>query len=277
MIPTGLVVFAAAGGVAAWVMRREQRRATNALIATLLNEAASEQSQVRLDRLDDLPAPVARYLRLAIGDAGAVRAVRLQQKGTVRPDIGKDRWFPFEAEHVAAPHAVGFVWNARVAIAPLLHLGVRDSYIEGRGAGEVTFLSAFPVASEPDTVEMNAGALHRFLAEAPWYPTALLPGPKLQWTPIDERRALARLTDRGTTVSLEFRFADTGEVAGIYTPGRWGKFGKAYEQRPWEGHFRKYVRHHGLYVPTEGEVGWYENQEWRMVWKGEIREMTVES
>jgi hypothetical protein len=105
-----------------------------------------------------------------------------------------------------------------------------------------------------------------------WYPIALLPGPTLQWSPIDSTRALATLTDHGISVSLEFRFADTGEVTGIYTPGRWGTFGGGYEQRPWEGRFRNYERTNGFRLPTEGEVGWYVDDEWRAVWKGTILE-----
>jgi hypothetical protein len=117
---------------------------------------------------------------------------------------------------------------------------------------------------------MNSGSLHRYLAEAVWYPTALLPGPKLKWTEIDATRALATLTDHGVTVSLEFRFAGTGEVTGIYTPGRWGTFPGGYRQVPWEGHFRDYRERDGIVVPAEGDVGWYIDGEWRAVWKGTV-------
>jgi hypothetical protein len=69
-------------------------------------------------------------------------------------------------------------------------------------------LSAFTVSQDGGTPEMNAGSLHRYLAEAVWYPTALLPGPNLNWTAIDSSKALATLTDHGIMVALEFRFAD---------------------------------------------------------------------
>jgi hypothetical protein len=98
----------------------------------------------------------------------------------------------------------------------------------------------------------------------------LLPDPNLCWSSIDERSALATLTDHGASVSLEFRFAATGEVTRIYTPARWGRFGDSFEQVPWQGHFRDYTRKHGIYVPTEGKVGWYIDGEWRTVWKGRI-------
>ena len=90
------------------------------------------------------------------------------------------------------------------------------------------------------------------------------------WAEIDATRALATLTDHGVAVSLEFRFADTGEVVGIYTPTRWGKFPEGYRQVPWEGHFRDYRERNGMLVPSEGEVGWYVSNEWQAVWKGSI-------
>jgi hypothetical protein len=109
----------------------------------------------------------------------------------------------------------------------------------------------------------------------PHTPVALLPSPTLQWSPIDANRALATLIDGGISVSLEFRFAGTGEVTGIYTPARWGRFGEGYAQRPWEGHFRGYERRNGVRVPTEGDVGWYVADEWRAVWQGTILEFDV--
>ena len=254
---------------------RRQQRALTWQLEQVRRAAISTPPQGGIDSLDSLPAPVARYLRWALPETPSMRLVRMKQRGTLRIDTETTRWMPFEAEHLIAPGATGFVWNARVAVAPLLHVRVRDAYIEGDGSGHVSLLSAFGIAAASGTPEMNSGALHRFLAEAVWYPVALLPGPTLQWSPIDSSRALATLTDHGISVSLEFRFADTGEVTGIYTPARWGTFGGGYEQRPWEGHFRNYQRRDGFRVPTEGDVGWYVDDEWRGVWKGTVLARTI--
>ena len=188
-----------------------------------------------------------------------------------------ERWMPFEAEHIVVPPAVGFVWDVRVRIAPLLHVRVRDTLIEGRGSGQVSVLSAV-------TVSGCGHARDEFRILTPvtwpkrfWYPTALLPSPTLHWAEIDATRALATLTDHGVSVSLEFRFADTGEVVGINTPARWGKFPEGYRQVPWEGHFRDYRERNGLLVPSEGEVGWYVSNEWQAVWKGTITAFQLRS
>lgn len=263
---TGLLVAAFLAFV---IGARLQRRAVAASIDRITRAAVPVGPHPERG-LDNLPPPVSRYLRWALEEAPSARLVRIGQIGTLRTDTSSDRWMPFEAEHLIAPGAIGFFWNARVTAIPLLHLRVRDAFIAGNGSGHVSLWSAFPVSSAMGTPEMNAGSLHRFLAEAVWYPAALLPSAKLRWEPLDASRALATLTEHGVSVSLEFRFADTGDVTSIYTPTRWGTFGGDYEQRPWEGHFRDYQRRGGMWVPREGDVGWYVGAEWHPVWRGTI-------
>lgn len=258
-----------------WAGSRRQSRELSAQRDRLTQTAEPRQPNVIAD-FNDLPAPVSRYLRWALPSAPSMRLVRISQVGTLRTDVTSDRWMPFQAEHLVAPATVGFLWNARVTVVPLLHVRVRDAFIAGQGSGNVSLLSAFSVSADGGTPEMNSGSLHRFLAEAVWYPTTLLPSTKLQWSPIDADSALATLTEGGTSVSLEFRFAETGEVTGIYTPARWGTFSGGYEQRPWEGHFRNYELQHGMRVPRDGDVGWHVDGAWHAVWKGTVVGYTVE-
>jgi hypothetical protein len=255
---------------------RRQKRELSADVDRLLRAGASLIPQTSFEGIDRLPAPVARYLRSAIPQPQPIRFVRLRQIGMLRTNIHSQRWMPFEAEHIAAPQAVAFLWNARVTIAPLLHVRVRDALIDGHGLGKVTLLSAFTVSADARSAEMTSGSLHRFLAEAVWYPTALLPSSKLRWSAIDGSNALATLTDHGVSVSLEFRFAETGEVTGIYTPARWSAFEGGYRQLPWEGHFRNYQVRDGMLVPGEGDVGWYIDDEWQPVWRATITSFAAE-
>ena len=272
MIVGALAVVVIALVVATWIGSGRQQAALAAAVDDLVRAGVRQRTDIRATDLglENVPAPVARYLRLALPTPTRIQQVRMQQVGTLRTDASSERWMAFEADHVVVPPATGFVWNARVRVAPLLHVRVRDALIEGKGSGHVALLSAFAVSQDGGTLEMNSGSLHRYLAEAVWYPTALLPSAHLRWTEIDATKALATLTNHGIAVSLEFRFAESGEVAGIYTPGRWGTFAEGYRQVAWEGHFRDYRDRGGVIVPTEGDVGWYVNNEWRVVWKGTI-------
>ena len=48
-------------------------------------------------------------------------------------------------------------------------------YVEGKGNFQVKLLSVLTVAESKDSRQHDEGELQRWLAEAPWFPTALLP------------------------------------------------------------------------------------------------------
>jgi hypothetical protein len=224
-----------------------------------------------------LPAPVARYLRHVLPeDQRLIRRLYQRQRGELRAGAGSKRWLPFQAEQVTNPMSVSYVWDARVQILPLVHLSVRDAYAGGRASSHVKLLSRVPVGADSGRSELNSGALHRYLAEAAWYPTALLPTDALRWTAMDDLRAQATLGDAGQSVALEFRFNAADEISGVYTPGRWEKFSGGYRQTPWEGHFSGYQRKANMLVPSEGEVGWYHAGSWQKIWSGSVFESSYE-
>jgi hypothetical protein len=264
--------------VALWLAQSFQARAVTAAVIALEARAQREPERpLAPHSLESLPPPVLRYLNHALPpDRRGLKLARYRQAGTLRTDPRSDSWMKFTASQVIGPRITEFLWTARASIAPLLHVQVRDSLVAGRGAGQVALLSAIPVASAAGSMEMNSGSLHRFLAEAVWYPSALLPSPQLRWAPLDDSRAVATLTDGTTTVALEFRFNAEDEVSGIYTPGRWGSFDGTYKQVAWEGKFRNYFRRQGVLIPGEGEVGWYLGGQWGSVWRGTVISVSME-
>lgn len=276
LVASGVIVVGAA--VAVLIGQARETSKAERMAATLLQGASHPGSEtVDFASFTELPPPVARYFRHVLKDGQKlIRMAKMHQSGMLRTSTTTETWSSFTASHLVVPTATGFIWNAKVEMPLAAHVRVLDSYIAGVGAGRVNLLSAFAVASEAGAPELNGGALHRYLAEAVWYPTALLPRPGLVWSPIDDRAAMATLTDRGATVSLEFRFNEAGEVTGIYSPGRFGRFDNGYKQVPWEGHFRDYQIQTGMRVPLYGEVGWYDKGALQVVWKGNILEAQYE-
>ena len=227
--------------------------------------------------LSRLPAPVARYLKHVLPqDQPLISRLYQRQRGELRASAQSRRWLGFQAEQVTNPMSVSYVWDARVHLLPLVHLSVRDAYAGGRASSHVKLLSRITVGADSGRPELNSGALHRYLAEAAWYPTALLPTETLHRTAIDDNRAQATLSDAGQSVSLEFRFNAAGEISRVYTPGRWEKFHRGYRQTPWEGYFHSYERKANMLVPSRGEVGWHQGGSWQKVWSGSVLESSYE-
>jgi hypothetical protein len=216
-----------------------------------------------------LPAPVARYLRhvLTEGQPIAIGA-SFTQHGEFRMGESEDSWRRMRATETFSLRDPGFVWQARIDAYPLVPVMVRDSYEQGNASMRASVLGLFTVMNAPASRELNAGALQRYLGEAVWFPTALLPISGVTWTAIDDRSALATLTDHGTTVSLVFHFNDKDEVERVSTSARMREVKGQYIPTPWSVTCRDYAWHNGMRIPTYCEVSWELETGTFTYWKG---------
>jgi hypothetical protein len=221
--------------------------------------------------LAGLPAPVARYLEFALTPGRPLlRSARIEQAGDFRAGGFEAPWSPFTAvEHFTA-HPPGFVWDASIRMAPLVTVRIRDSYIGGVGSMLGKMASLVPVVDQSGSPRLAEGALHRYLAESPWFPTALLPGRGLAWEPIDDTTARATLTDGPLSVWMDFRFGPGGEIVSASTPARLREVDGDYVPTPWTCSFRDYQKVDGLRIPMEGEVGWILPEGELSYWRGRI-------
>ena len=219
--------------------------------------------------------PVTRYLQMALPTTKHIQELRIRQTGTLRTDVNSERRMSFEAEHLVLPPATGFVWNARVRSCS------DDTRSRPRRAhrGERFRAGQSAVGVHRERGCQYAGDERRFVAPVLGRSGLVSDGiaakPDTQMDRDRRDQVAGDAENRGVTVALEFRFAETGEVRGIDTPGRWGTFGGSYEHRPWEGHFRNYERRDGFWVPREGDVGWYVEDEWHAVWKGTVLDFEI--
>jgi hypothetical protein len=271
------VLMISLGGALAYGVRR-WGATTDAFIARLKASRLALPS-LRYDEreIEGLPGPVARYFRRVLRNGQPiVGSVRLSQDGKFRMGDAEDSWRPFAATQNFSPRPPAFVWDARIRFAPSLCIHVRDTYLAGAGKMRAELLGLVPILDVHDTPEIAAGALHRYLAEAVWFPTALLPSHGVQWAAIDDSTARATLADGATTVSLEFRFNAEGEIISAYTTSRYREVRGAYESTPWECHYGTYADRGGMRIPLEGEVEWHVPNRRLPYWRGRITGITYE-
>jgi hypothetical protein len=261
--------------VAIWFGSARWNRKTTQFIDKLIHQPTGRRpTNISFKGFEQLPKPVAKYFRRTLKEGQPlIGSARMFQTGEFNTLGTADGWRPFEATQHISAQTPGFVWDASIRLSALLKVRVRDSYVAGRGQMQGKILALLSVVDEQDKPELNAGALHRYLAEAVWCPTALLPGEGVKWTAIDDSRALATLTDSGITVSLEFHFNELGEITGVFTSERYREVKGSYELTPWAGHFRNYEERDGIQIPLEGEVGWQLPMGNLPYWKGRIEQI----
>lgn len=232
---------------------------------------------VNFNNLKGLPSPVSKYFRYVLRDGRKlIRVVRLEQTGKLKINQKTKNWAFFKASQIILQDPVSFKWDADIKILPFFHIHVCDSFDHGVAEGKVTLLRSIPIAQQKNVPELNSGALYRYLAEAVWHPTSLLPEAGVKWEPLDDNKAIAHLSNFGISISLEFRFNDIGEITGIFTKNRYGRFNNNYIKYPWEGRFNHYREFNGIKIPTKAEVGWHLPEGWWLFWKGQVIKVNFE-
>jgi hypothetical protein len=247
-----IIVSARMYGAARWHAKSDTL--FESLNAAILPRASTQYDAREIDRL---PKPVCRYLRSVLQDGQRViDVVRLSQEGEFRRS-DRDGWRAFTATQVVTTRPPGFVWDARIRTAPALSAFVHDAYVAGDGSLHAEALGLATVADSRGTPAMAEGELLRYLAEAAWYPTALLPSQGVRWEAVDDSSANATLTDGATTVSLEFRFDSEGLIRSVSAASRYrGEIDGVPQFGRWEGSFSSYAVRHGMRIPLEAEVAW---------------------
>lgn len=276
LVILGAIVIAVI--LAIWIGSARWNRATALAVGRLdRRDDDVRPNRVSFDKLAGLPAPVDRYFRRVLKDGQPmIRSARLVHEGQFRSRPGDDGWTSMKAVEYFSADPPGFVWDADIGVAPMMNVNVRDAYLDGKGSMRAAVLSLVPVLDARDRRELDSGALQRFLAEAAWIPTALLPSDRLSWSPVDDTTAVAALTDGSRTVSVEFRFAKDGEITGVYTPARYREVNGAYEPTPWCGHWRTYEERNGMRIPLEAEVEWQLPEGNLPYWRARVTAVTYE-
>lgn len=277
------LLVVAAVGASAWGVRR-WAAATQALAGRLeasrTGGVGGRQSPARYDasELEGLPAPVQRYFRAVLRDGQPmVTAAMIDLAGRFNMSATGEQWKPFTSRQRVVTSRPGFLWDARVALLPGVPVRVVDSYIAGEGLLRAAVLGLFTVAEVRGGGEIARGEFMRYFAEAPWYPTALLPSQGVRWEAVDDVSANATLVDGPLTLTLLFSFDASGLIVAARAEARGAMLGKRVVMMPWEGRWSDYQTRSGMTLPMTGEAAWLPPQGRRVYFVGSVTAWSCES
>lgn len=260
----GSLIYAGAGIHWAWTVRGLERAMAATAAPTVV--AVYEPSQLSV-----LPAPAARYLALALKPGQAPLAgARVRQVGHMDLSDGQAAWTPLRSRQTVQIARPGFVWDARLRMSPLVHVRACDAYAAGKGFLRASLLGLIPLADAADTPTLAHGELLRWLAEAVWYPTALLPGGAVTWTARDEASALLTVRDGDLQAALVMHFGTDGLPTHLLAPDRGRQVGDETIPTPWVVHLGEWLELGGMRVPTRAEVAWIIDGAERPYWRGTL-------
>ena len=226
--------------------------------------------------IDGLPEPVSAYFENVLDEGQSyVNSVRVEQEGELRPDTTSS-WKSFTATQHITVDPPGFFWNASVSIAPFVSLRIHDVYTGGDGSANVSLFGIITLDGTDPSPELNKAELQRYLAEAVWYPTALLPSEGVRWESIDDSAAEATLKYGGVSASLTFHFSEDNVVTKVHAEERARRVDDGYEPTPWTGLWHDYENRDGINVPSAGEVVWHLPDGNMKAWQGKVTDISYD-
>ena len=213
-----------------------------------------QELQPVVDRAS-LPAAMRRYLDWALpSDRPPATFARLRHGGTFRRSAD-EAWFPIRGEQYYDTAEPAFVWAATMKLNTLLWVRGRDRYMNGHGHMLIKPLSAF-TAVDAAGPEMDQSTLLRYLSEMPWFPTAFLTVPGIEFRDAGPDAFEAVLTHGGRTVRGRFTVAADGALTRFDTDDRYREVEGAMIRMPWYGTYEQPAMFDGMRIPSSAAVSW---------------------
>jgi hypothetical protein len=264
--------------IAQWIGMQRWTNATEQLLLQLRRTQSEplvrEYSEAK--ELMGLPIPVQRYFETVLNPGQEmITTVHISHTGEFNLSETDQQWRSFASSQISTMYRPGFVWDGHIDLPLKTKVYAHDAYIAGEGILRPSFLGLINLAHLRGGGAIAEGELLRFLAEAAWYPTALLPSAGVKWTPVDDSSADAMLTDGMVRVSLRFHFGADHLIKKV--SGERGRMlnGKIV-MTAWEGQWSDYKMNNGLQVPMRGEVAWLTPQGRQAYWRGKIQSLHYE-
>ncbi len=256
--------------------RKSWQRKTAAILDLLASAKTDPTTKVFSEKeLFGLPPVVQNFFRKALKEGQPIiTRAEVEHSGTFNMSETAENWVPFSSYQRVVCQKPGFIWDARIKMAPGMSVFVHDAYAAGKGILTAKLAGILTVMSMPDSPELAQGELMRFFAEASWYPTSLLPSQGIVWEEIDDSSAAAHLKDGSTSIRLVFQFSDEGLIESVTAEDRYRLVNGTQIATRWQGRFWNYTRINDLLVPMDGEVAWLLPDGPHPYWRGHIEKIS---
>jgi len=200
-----------------------------------------------------LPEAVARWRDHSLGIVrdNAPGRVRLRLEGKLSRRPG-GRWTSWTGTQDMAVERLGFRWEARLSLAPLVSVIAFDELSGSVGSGGARLWGFVPMGSARGP-EVSKTQLLRNLAELVFVPWATDRNQEVAWQAVGADAFTASSALGGVLGSVQFELDSDGNVTTVSAPDRPVPIGKRLLPAPWRMRFAGHEVVGGVRVPRSAE------------------------
>jgi hypothetical protein len=126
----------------------------------------------------------------------------------------------------------------------------------------------FALTQQHGTGDIARGELMRYMMEAAWYPTALLPSQGTTWQVVDANSADATMVDGNIRMTMRFTFGADGLIESARAEARGALIDGKVVMLPWGGGMSNYQVRAGMRVPLTAQAAWLPPGDIKPYWRG---------
>ncbi len=248
-IPNLVILLAVVIAFALWNFHAQVNRETGSLLA----EVSITEKIITAEMINDLPAPVQRWLNYSgIVGKEQIHTVYLKQKGLMKLRPEQTKWMESEAEQYFNLDRPSFTWQVKTAMFGLPVVG-RDLFQNGQGEMLIKLGGLIPVVNIADNLKLSESTMQRYLGEIVWFPSEAV-SPYIKWEPIDGYSARATMSFEGTEGTAVFHFDDQGKPVKFVA----SRYRDINDENPteWVVTIKEIQNVNGIRIPTRLETTW---------------------
>ena len=197
-----------------------------------------------------------RFFRSVIKDSIDIpKFITVNQTAKFKTDFNSD-WRSLKATQYYTSEIPNFIWVSEMETSQFFWINAIDSYVNGKGNMLIKLNSSITVADSWG-VELDKSGLFRYISEAVFFPSKLLPSKNLLWNILDSNKAEIKFINHDNSIVAKLYFNSEFKISKIETYDKYRALEAGFEKSLHTVYFSNYKIVNDLFeVPTSMEVEW---------------------
>ena len=201
------------------------------------------------------PKIIQKFFRAVIDDSSQTpNFITLNQSGNIKTEENYN-WLNIKSIEYFTAQKPNLLWDAEIGNSKFFWIEIVDSYLKNKGNTLIKINSSITIGDSWG-IEIDKSNLFKYLSEAVYFPTSLLPSKNLIWNILDSNSAEVKFTDKNTSLVAKIFFNTNGTIKKIETLDKFRPMNNNYKESLFTIYFFDYKKHSSFLIPTYCEVEW---------------------
>ncbi|MFZ1289796.1 MAG: DUF6544 family protein [Melioribacteraceae bacterium] len=206
-------------------------------------------------QIQNEPKLIQNFYKNVIDDSSLIpNFITLNQSGEIKTEE-KSNWLKIKSTEYFTSQKPNLLWDAEIGNSKFFWIEIVDSYLKRKGNTLIKINSSVTIGDSWG-IEIDKSNLFKYLSEAVYFPTTLLPSKYLKWNILDSNIAEIKFTNNKTSVVAKLFFNNDGTISKIETLDKFRPMNDNYKESLFTIYFSNYKKYNSFLIPTYCEVEW---------------------